>query len=256
MNRRNFFKKTAIAGASVAAISIPDIVNAAIPGNAEAQVSDWHYLSKGETILFQGDSITDAGRDRNKESLVNSQNQLGYGYAMFAAANILANHPKKNLNIFNRGISGNKVFQLADRWEKDCIELKPDYVSILIGVNDFWHTKGGGYSGTIEIYENDYRKLIERTKKDLPGTKIIICEPFIIHGGTALDNTWENDFAPYRNAARKIAKEFDLTFVPFQAVFNEALSKAPAGYWGADGVHPSMPGAQLMANAWLKATFQ
>jgi lysophospholipase L1-like esterase len=247
MNRRNFFRKTALAGA--AAISIPEIVNAAM---TDGNSANWHSLSPNETILFQGDSITDNGRNRNEENQANKQSQLGNGYVLFTAANILANHPKKDLKIYNRGIGGHKVFQLAERWDKDCIDLKPNLVSILIGVNDFWHTKGD-YTGTIVEYENDYRALLARTKKELPEVKIVICEPFIIHGGSALDETWENDFAPYRNVAKALAREFDLTFVPFQAVFNEALKKAPAAYWGGDGVHPSMAGAQLMAQAWLKA---
>jgi len=250
MNRRNFFQKTAMAG--VAAISFPEIIRAAIPETSKAS-ANWYYPGANEVILFQGDSITDNGRSRDKENVPNDQSQIGRGYALFTAATILANHPDKNLQIYNRGISGNKVFQLAERWEKDCLGLKPDYLSILIGVNDFWHTKTGGYEGTIEVYESDYRKLIEETKKALPNIKIIICEPFIIHGGRALDETWEPAFAPYREAAKKLAKEFDLTFVPFQSVFNEALKKAPAAYWGEDGVHPSMAGAQLMAQAWIKA---
>jgi lysophospholipase L1-like esterase len=210
-------------------------------------------LSGGEIILFQGDSITDAGRKREDEESPNKQSMLGSGYPLFAAAEILANHPERELKIFNRGISGNKVYQLAERWNKDCIGLKPDILSILIGVNDLWHAKSGNYSGTIETYKTDYTALLTRTKEALPDVKIVICEPFIIHGGKALDATWEPDFAGYRNVARALAHDFDLTLVPFQTVFNEALKKAPAAYWGPDGVHPSMAGAQLMAKAWLKA---
>jgi lysophospholipase L1-like esterase len=251
MNRRNFFKKSALAG--VAAISIPEIVKAALPGAHSTNEANWHYLSKGEILLFQGDSITDWRRNKEEENEVNKQSQLGSGYVLFAAADILANHAGKELKIYNRGISGNKVFQLAERWDKDCINLQPNVLSILIGVNDFWHTKSNGYQGTIVEYEADYRNLIAHTLKELPEIKIVICEPFIIHGGTALDDTWERDFAPYRKTAKALAKEFDLTFVPFQSVFNEALKKADAAYWGPDGVHPSMAGAQLMAQAWIKA---
>jgi lysophospholipase L1-like esterase len=251
MNRRNFFKKTAVAGA--ATLLLPEIVKAAIPESLSSHANQWHYLSKGETILFQGDSITDAGRNRKDEETPNLQSQLGGGYPLFTTANILANHADKELKIYNRGISGNKVFQLAERWEKDCIALKPDILSILIGVNDFWHTKSHDYTGTVETYATDYSKLIADTKKALPNVKIVILEPFIIHGGRALDDTWENGFAPYRNAAKKIAHDYDLTFVPLQSVFNEALKQAPVSYWGPDGVHPSFVGAQLMAQAWVKA---
>ncbi|GHT10738.1 lipase [Bacteroidia bacterium] len=251
MNRRNFFKKTAATGA--ATLLIPEIVKAAMPESSSTNESQLHYLSKGETILFQGDSITDWGRSRRDEPTPSTQGQLGGGYVLFTGANILANNPEKELKIYNRGISGNKVFELADRWTKDCIELKPDILSIMIGVNDFWHTKTHNYTGTVEKYATDLDKLIKDTKKQLPNIKIVILEPFIVHGGSALDDTWENDFAPYRKAAKKVALDNDLIFVPLQSVFNEALKKAPASYWSTDGVHPSFTGGQLIAQAWIKA---
>jgi lysophospholipase L1-like esterase len=252
MDRRDFFKKTAVAGA--ATLLIPEIVKAAIPESLSNHASRKYSLSKkGETILFQGDSITDCGRSRKDEETPNMQAQLGSGYALFAAANILANHANKELKIYNRGISGNKVFQLAERWENDCIALNPGILSIMIGVNDFWHTKTHAYTGTVETYATDYSKLIANTQKALPNVKIVILEPFIIHGGKALDDTWENDFAPYRKAAKKVATDYDLNFVPLQSVFNEALKQAPSNYWSSDGVHPSFIGAQLIAHAWIKA---
>ncbi|MCL1938338.1 MAG: SGNH/GDSL hydrolase family protein [Candidatus Azobacteroides sp.] len=248
MDRRNFFKRSALTG--MAMVSIPEIVKAAL---SKADHNEAKYtLSKGNILLFQGDSITDCGRNRKDENEANKQSQLGSGYALFAAANLLANQADKELKIYNRGISGNKVFQLADRWEKDCIHLKPDILSILIGINDFWHTQTKAYNGTIGKYETDYRNLLIRSRNELGGVKIVVCEPFIIYGGSALNNTWEQKFAPYRKVAQSLAEELELTFVPFQAVFNEALKKAPAKYWGPDGVHPSMAGTQLMAQAWLK----
>ncbi|MDR2683230.1 MAG: SGNH/GDSL hydrolase family protein [Dysgonamonadaceae bacterium] len=251
MDRRSFFKKSALTG--MATLSIPAIVQAAMPEVSALNETGKNVLSKGDVILFQGDSITDWRRDKKKEDQFNQPEQLGNGYVLYAAATILANQAGKELKIYNRGISGNKVFQLAERWDKDCIDLQPSVVSILIGVNDFWHTKTSGYTGTIVNYEADYRNLIARTLKVLPEVRIVICEPFIIHGGTALDDTWERDFAPYRETAKALAQSFGLTFVPFQSVFNQALKKAGAAYWGADGVHPSMAGAQLMAQAWVKA---
>jgi len=249
MDRRNFFKKTVIAGTG--AILLPEIVNAAIP--EMSSVAALAGLKKNTVILFQGDSITDAGRNRDAEKDANSQSMLGNGYPLFAAASLLSTHPTQSLKIYNRGISGNKVFQLQERWEKDCLNLKPDIVSILIGVNDYWHKKNNQYDGTLEKYDTDLRKLIVATKKALPGVKIVLCEPFILAGGTALDSSWEAEFAGYRDVANRIARDFNLIFVPFQKVFNEALKKAPAAYWGKDGVHPSLAGAELMAQAWLKA---
>jgi lysophospholipase L1-like esterase len=250
MNRRNFFKKTAAAGAVT--LLIPEIVNSAMSEFSSGSENYGVQLSKGNVILFQGDSITDAGRDRANENNANDQQMLGHGYPLFAAASILAGHVSKDLKIYNRGISGNRVSQLARRWDKDCLNLKPDVISILIGVNNYWHKVKNGYTGTLKTYIADYRTLIARTQKELPQVKIVICEPFLIHGGTALDDTWEPNFKAYRQAAKTIANEFKATFIPFQSVYNEALKKAPAVYWGADGVHPSLAGAQLMAQAWLK----
>ncbi len=248
MNRRSFFKKTALAGAG--AVVFPEILKAGMTEEKEiARIK----LKENAIILFQGDSITDAGRNRNEEANPNKQSMLGNGYVMLAAAQLLADHVEKNPQVYNRGISGNKVYQLRERWEKDCLDLKPDVLSILIGVNDYWHKKNGKYEGDLGQYDADYRNLIVYTQNHLPETKIVICEPFILSGGKALDDTWENEFSGYRTVARQIARDYHATFVPFQKVFNEALKKAPASYWGGDGVHPSMAGAQLMAEAWLKA---
>jgi len=253
MDRRNFLIKTAAAGAS--ALLIPEIVKAAMPESSTTNPVAQYKLSKGDVILFQGDSITDAGRNRGEENIPNAQSQLGAGYALLTAASILANNPDKEPVIYNRGISGNKVFELAERWEKDCLKLKPNLLSILIGVNDLWHVKNFNYKGTVKTYSTDYQRLILRTKTALPNIKIVILEPFIIHGGTALDKNWDNDFAPYRTAAKKVATDNNLIFVPLQSVFNEALKLAPAAYWGKDGVHPSIAGAQLIAQAWLSSVF-
>jgi len=252
MNRRNFLRKTVATGVSTLFLS--KIVNAAMPEFVPANAALHYNLLKGDIILFQGDSITDAGRNRN-DAAPNTQSSFGTGYALFTASSILANNPDKELSLYNRGISGNKVFQLAERWDKDCLELQPNILSILIGVNDFWHAKTAGYTGTVETYTNDYQILISQTKNALPNIKIVILEPFIIQGGTALGDTWKDDFAPYRSAAKKIATDNNLIFVPLQSVFNEALKQAPANYWGKDGVHPSMAGAQLIAQAWLKTVF-
>ena len=159
----------------------------------------------------------------------------------------------KELTIYNRGIAGNKVYQLAERWDKDCIHLKPDVLSILIGVNDYWHFRNGNYDGTPEIYENDFRKLLQGTREALPDIKLIICQPFILTETTAVDESWVEPFSAYQEIARKISEEFAATWVPFQDAFDQAIEVAHPTYWANDGVHPSMAGAQLMANTWLEA---
>lgn len=211
-------------------------------------------IAPGQTILFQGDSITDAGRKRDIAA-ANSADALGHGYAWLAAAQLLVDMPDDHLKIYNRGISGNKVFQLAERWQADCLDLKPDVLSILIGVNDFWHTLDARYNGTLEKYENDYRALIIRTKQALPKVKLVICEPFTLRTGR-IDAKWFPAFDGYRAAAQKIAKEAGARFVPFQSMFDVASKIAPPAVWSADGVHPTSDGATLMADWWLSEVGQ
>ncbi len=209
-------------------------------------------LAANDVVLFQGDSITDAGRSRETASKPNLQAGLGSGYAWLAGAELLVDYPDANLSIYNRGISGNKVHQLAERWQVECLDIKPNVLSILIGVNDFWHALNGNYKGTVEIYEKDYRELLKRTSKALPKTKIIICEPFVLRCG-AVNDKWFPEFDKYRAASKKLADEFKASFVPFQTIFDRALNYAPPAHWAGDGVHPSSSGASLMAHHWLQA---
>lgn len=244
IKRRSFLKTTAMVG--TLAVSLPEIVNAAMPQSSAIK------LKKGDVILFQGDSITDAGRKKDDHNF-NNPSSLGSGYAVQAAANLLFNHPEKDLKIYNKGISGNKVYQLADRWDNDCIAVEPTILSLLIGVNDYWHKHNGKYNGDVNIYENNYRTLLKRTQTALPNIKLIIGEPFALKGIKAVDDTWYPDFDAYREVAKKIAIEFNAIFIPYQKIFDEAVKRASGDYWTADGVHPTLAGAKLMAEAWLKA---
>jgi lysophospholipase L1-like esterase len=250
INRRNFLRNAAVNVAGLAAI--PAILSAAMPPVGKKQKGILSGLKLESVILFQGDSITDAGRVKEKQS-ANSTACFGMGYALLAAAHLLSTHSDKNLVIYNRGISGNKVYQLADRWQRDCFDLKPNVVSILVGVNDFWHKLNGKYEGTAEKYEADYRQLLTLTTKMLPDVRLVIGEPFAVLGGTAVDEKWFPEFDLYRAAAAKLAIEFDAIFIPYQTIFTEAQNYAPARYWTGDGVHPSMAGISLMAEAWLNA---
>lgn len=250
MNRRNFFGKAAAGTIGLAAI--PAILSATMTSTEKKQKGILSSLKQSDVILFQGDSITDAGREKVKES-ANSPASFGSGYAYLAAANILNTMASEQFTIYNRGISGNKVYQLAERWQKDCFDLKPQVISILIGVNDFWHKFNGKYDGTIEKYEHDYRDLLVLTKKMLPDVKLVICEPFAVLNCSAVTEKWYPDFDAYRASAKKLANEFEAIFIPYQAIFDEAQKHAPGKYWTGDGVHPSMAGASLMAEAWLKA---
>jgi len=147
LSRRNFIMSSAAQAAGIA--SIPLILSATLPAGKK-KPSGSALLKENGVVLFQGDSITDAGRNR-KEQKPNNAGSFGGGYALMAAAALLAEMPEKNLTIYNRGISGNKVYQLAERWKEDCLDLKPDLLSILIGVNDYWHKRNGNYDGTTEV---------------------------------------------------------------------------------------------------------
>ncbi len=248
-SRRDFTR--AGVGLGVVGWTALGAVDRLLGAEATAPVEAAESLIKpGDTILFQGDSITDAGRKRGIAA-ANSAPALGAGYAWFAASQMLVDSPNADLKIFNRGISGNKVYQLADRWQADCLDLKPDVLSILIGVNDFAHMLKGDFKGTLKTYESDYRALIKRTKDALPDVRLIICEPFVLKAG-AVNEKWFPGYDGYRAAALRIADEVQARFVPFQTMFDIASKVAPPATWSADGVHPTVSGAALMAHWWMK----
>jgi lysophospholipase L1-like esterase len=243
LSRRQF----AAVSAGVAATGA--IASTATGQDADRGASAKSLIESGAVILFQGDSITDAGRSREDASRPNSPAALGNGYAWLAAAQLLVDRPDDKLTIFNRGISGNKVYQLAERWQTDALNLTPTVLSILIGVNDIWHKLNGNYDGTVEKYETDYKALVKQTKDALPEVKLIICEPFVLRCG-AVNSSWFPEFDEYRAAAKRVAEEAGALFVPFHEMFERASKIAPPERWAKDGVHPSADGGALMAHTW------
>ena len=243
-NRRQFLRNATMAG--IASVGIPSALKA-----SAVNKTNKIELKSNDVILFQGDSITDAGRKKTDMD-ANSQSALGGGYAHLAAADLLYQFPSLNLKTYNKGTSGNKVYQLAERWDADCLALKPTVLSILVGVNDFWHTLVNNYTGTLDTYKNDYKSLLNRTLQALPNIKLIIGEPFALKNVKAVNDTWYPAFDGYRQAAKDIAAEFNAVFIPYQSIYEKALKQAPASYWTTDGVHPSVAGTQLMAAAWLQ----
>lgn len=252
--RRHFLGASALAlgGAGLSGLGLSSCQTA----NTAEHVAGPPLIRPGDTILFQGDSITDAGRNRKTATIANDKKALGNGYAWLAAAGLLMQHGaatednKSGLRIFNRGISGHKVVQLDERWQRDTVDLKPDVLSILIGVNDIWHTKNGRFKSTPAIYERDYDALLDRTRNELPTTRLVVCEPFVLRCG-AIDESWFPEFDEYRAAARKLADKHGATFVAFQSMFDKAARIAPPEHWAGDGVHPSNTGKAIMAHEWL-----
>jgi len=245
MNRRSVLK-TGLAAAGALAVGSRSSLTAAL--STEPLV-----LKEGATILFQGDSITDAGRDRGQKG-ANNAGAMGRGYPFLLGSYLLLRQPELGLKVYNRGNSGNKVPDLDGRWQEDFLDLKPDVLSILIGVNDIWHKLNGKYDGTPEVYETGFAALLEKTKAALPEARIIVCEPFVLRCG-AVTEKWFPEFDERKAAAKRVAEGAGAIWAPFQEAFDAAVANgSKPEYWAADGVHPTMAGHTLMAKTWSEAT--
>ena len=199
-------------------------------------------------ILFQGDSITDAGRKREEPT------NLGKGYPLLVAGVLGAENPGK-FEFFNRGISGNRVVDLYARIKADIINLKPDILSILIGVNDIWSEITGEDGVDTEKYFRIYSMLIEEIQSALPEVKIMILEPFVLKA-SATEAEWERFHSEVKERAEKakeIARKYNLKFGPLHAEFDKAEERYAADYWLKDGAHPTIMGHEIIKREWLKA---
>ena len=199
-------------------------------------------------ILFVGDSITDGCRERNNDNL------RGSGYVTVASARVSSEYPGE-YECINRGISGNRIVDLLAREKCDIINLNPDYISIMIGVNDVWHELELKNGISPERYEILYDMLISDIKEALPEVKIFIMGSYLTKG-SATTEKWE-DFKSgvdkMAAVAKGIAQKHGLLFVDMQEAFDHALTLAPAEYWTVDGVHPASGGQGLIAREWVKA---
>ena len=208
-------------------------------------------------ILFQGDSITDTGRDFNYDP------NTGFGYVTMTAGKIAVDYPGQ-FRFLNRGISGNRIVDVYARIKKDIINLKPDYVSILIGVNDVWHEIAEHNGVDAEKFEMVYCLLIEELKAALPELKIMILEPFTLAADVTDPADKPERYPLFRKetelraqAAKRVAEKYGLVFVPLQEAFDKAEAGAPErGQWLWDGVHPTAAGHTLIKEAWLKGFAQ
>lgn len=200
-----------------------------------------------KTILFQGDSITDAGRIRE-----NAFDQ-GKGYPAYVSARMGLENPGE-YTFYNRGISGNRIVDVYARIKADIINLKPDYMSILIGVNDVWHEFGHQNGVEAEKFEKIYSMLIEEIKEALPDIKIMIMEPFVLKGSATEANfeAFKYEVEKRAAAAKRISGKYSLPFMSLQEDLNNLTKKAPNDYWLFDGVHPQITFHQYIADKWIK----
>ena len=192
-------------------------------------------FKKNSIILFQGDSITDCSRDRE------DPDSLGGGYVNLVMETVADRYSQSNLKFINRGISGNKIRDLQLRWDMECIDLKPDMLSILVGVNDTLITP-------VELFEEEYRMLLKRTTEAL-NAEIILCEPFLLLGDT---NAYRDDLNPKIETVHMLSEEFSTHLLPLDKIFREACSLNPPEYWAPDGVHPTPAGHALIAKSWIE----
>lgn len=214
-------------------------------------VSGQPLFAKGARVLFQGDSITDMARGRTADP----NHILGHSYVFLIAAKQGATFPDQAVTFINRGVSGNEVGNLATRWDADALELKPDVLSILIGVNDVGHALRKNEPVSIETYEKIYDEMLARTIAALPKVRLVLCEPFIAPGKSPGDRfeEWRAAITAMQGVVARLAKKYRAPVVHFQKTFDDAFKRAPVEYWIWDGVHPTYAGHQLLADEWQHA---
>ena len=208
-------------------------------------------------ILFQGDSITDVSRKREDDRF------LGHGYPMMVSGELGFHEPGK-YRFLNRGVSGNRIVDLYARMKLDLINLKPDVLSILIGVNDVWHELAREDGVSEEKFERVYDWLLAEIKEALPKIQLLILEPFIIPGAATKSTQecpekWELfrcEVEKRADAAGRVAQKHGACFVSLQNRFDEACRKADPEYWSIDGVHPTAMGHELIARAWMEGFYR
>lgn len=211
-------------------------------------------LKNNDTILFQGDSITDGLRGRNEADL---NNFLGHGYQSIIASRLSLEHLDENLYFHNRGVSGDTLLQMYARWRVDTFNIKPDILSILIGVNDcdrLFNCNGGTDA---EQFEAVYSLMLTETKAALPNTSIVLCEPFYLTGCNAnatceYDDAMNNDVRCRAKIVKQLSKDFNCFFIPIQNMLDEYAEKTEKSKLLWDGVHPSIIGHELIAHKWME----
>jgi acyl-CoA thioesterase I len=200
-------------------------------------------IEDNSIILFQGDSVTDCGRKYEV------YNDLGPGYPMMIAAAFTALYPEKNITFLNRGISGNRVIDLENRWKEDCINIKPSIITILIGINDTWRRYDSNDPTSTIQFEATYRNILTQAKKDTTA-KLILMEPFLLPVSLGQES-WREDLDPKIQVVRKLAREFNASLIPLDGIFAQASTKAACTTWTEDGVHPTQSGHALITKVWL-----
>jgi lysophospholipase L1-like esterase len=207
-------------------------------------MSEMPMFPNGARILFQGDSITDGNRGR----MGDPSHTLGQSYAFIIAARYGAALAERRLMFFNRGVSGDTVPDLKARWRKDTLDVRPDLLSVLVGVNDL------GRRLPLGDFEPMYDQLLVDARAANPSLRLVLCEPFIakVGGANHAWEVWHREMTQRQSIVAQLAARHGAVLVRFQKMFDEATQRAPAEYWIWDGVHPTHAGHQLMADEWVR----
>ena len=247
-SRRKFITAAAAAGVAAGLSPLSLFANETKENQDEITFND-----KGLVFLFQGDSITDGNRGRNADP----NHIMGHGYAFAVASRVGADFPAAGHSFYNRGTSGNKIPDLQKRWQADTLDIKPDVLSILIGINDTAaavENKPGAQN--IDDFETGYRELLNQTKEAKRDTIFVLGLPFVFPVGKRKENweLWRDGTLQRGERVKKLAKEFNAELVDYPAVFDKAIEKAAADYWIWDGIHPTVAAHELMAREWIRQT--
>ena len=206
-------------------------------------------LDPHSVIVFQGNSITDAGRNRLQIE-ANALPGLGQGYPRLIAEQLLERQPDQHYQIYNRGVSGDTLPDLVQRWEQDTLPLLPDLVSVLIGVNDLWQALNTVGSLDLERFRALYRELLRSTRSACPYSRLVLCEPFLLPV-RGIPDAWMGDVRELGGVTRDLAGDFSAVFVPYQDALDRFAADAPPRNLLSDGVHPTPRGHQVLAECWL-----
>ncbi len=196
-------------------------------------------------ILFQGDSITDTHRDYN------DYHDMGEGYARYASAMIDDSFPDADFEFVNLGISGNRTSHLVDRLQSDFIDIQPDIVSILIGVNDVWHHHTDGIETTDEQFEANLRTILTAIKEKT-NAKIMMIQPFLFEEVGCGTKELLDELGRKQVVFERVAKEFADVYVPLSDILHAEMTE-PQSYYTADGVHPNAEGSCFIGEFYLRA---
>ncbi len=210
-------------------------------------------------ILFQGDSITDGNRYKSKASEWDKNHQIGHSYVYILTGLLGMQYPERRFEFVNRGISGNTAGELLARWQTDALDIDPDVLSVLVGVNDCVRAGDRAIKDfSASQFEEDYRRILTQSREKNPSLKIVLLEPFAYPETQSVTKSTpairRAIMRSEQKIVRRLAKEFDAVFVPLQELFDEALKVREPAYWLWDGTHPTEAGHALIAREFLKAT--